>query len=96
MTMPNIISYGDLRAAEKTGTRDTVVTSNLGFLIALRGNADARDRLAEAAMQGLCANSGGPFQARDGSGWELINCTLDDVARLAYQIADAMLEAREA
>jgi len=83
MSTPNITSYGDLRAAEKTGTRDTVVTSNLGFLIALRGNADARDRLAEAAMQGIL-----------GGRWPDSNDRAE-IARRAYAMADAMLNERE-
>lgn len=83
MSTLNILSYGDLRVAEKTGTRDTVVTTNLGFLLALRGNAGARDRLAEAAMQGML----------DGH-WPDSN-DRTEIARRAYAMADAMIEARE-
>lgn len=53
-----------------------------------------RDYLAAAALQGLCANPGGPFQANDRSGWGLVNCSTFDIAGSAYDIADAMLEAR--
>lgn len=53
-----------------------------------------RDYTAIEALKGLCANPGGPFQANDISGWGLVNCKLSDVAGLAFDIADAMLEAR--
>ena len=43
-----------------------------------------RDIAALNAMQGLCANPGGPFQENGRSGWGLVNCTLDDVATTAY------------
>ncbi len=55
-----------------------------------------RDAAALKAMQGLCANPGGPFQENGRSGWGLVNCTLDDVATTAYALADAMLKARQA
>lgn len=47
-------------------------------------------------LQGLCANPGGPFQANDMSGWAIVNCELDDIAKESYKLADAMLKAREA
>lgn len=53
-----------------------------------------RDYFAANAMQGMCANPGGPFQANDRSGWGLVNCTFADVANDAYAMADAMLKAR--
>lgn len=55
-----------------------------------------RDYFAAKAMSGLCANPGGPFQSCDQSGWTLVNCTLDQVAGMAYEMADAMLKARQA
>lgn len=54
------------------------------------------DYFAAKALQGLCANSGGPFQGNGASGWGIVNCSVDDVAMEAYGIADAMLKAREA
>ena len=55
-----------------------------------------RDYFAAKAMQGLLANPGGAIQQNGMSrrGW--CNCTVDSVAELAWHIADAMLEAREA
>lgn len=53
-----------------------------------------RDYLAGKVLQGLCANPGGPFQASDRSGWELVNCTLADVVEIAYKAADAALVGR--
>jgi len=53
-----------------------------------------RDWFAGQALAGLLANPGGPFQANDRDGWDIVNCTLDDVARLSYQASDAMLAAR--
>ncbi|MGC0013786.1 hypothetical protein ACPRR8_24025 [Enterobacter hormaechei] len=55
-----------------------------------------RDYFAGKALQGLCANSGGPFQANNMSGWAIVNCDLDDIATESYRLADAMLRAREA
>ncbi|WP_249418465.1 hypothetical protein [Citrobacter sp. RHBSTW-00127] len=55
-----------------------------------------RDYMAAKALQGLCANPGGPFQANDMSGWAIVNCELDDIATESYKLADAMLKAREA
>lgn len=53
-----------------------------------------RDYFAAAALHGLCANPGGPFQANGRSGWGLVNCSTNDIAGTAYDIADAMLEER--
>ncbi|HBL4694236.1 TPA: hypothetical protein LRL12_000402 [Citrobacter freundii] len=55
-----------------------------------------RDYFAAKALQGLCANPGGPFQVNDMSGWAIVNCELDDIAKESYKLADAMLKAREA
>lgn len=54
-----------------------------------------RDYLASKALQGLLANAGGPVQTNGRTGWGLVNCALSDIATLAYQMADAMLAARE-
>lgn len=53
-----------------------------------------RDYFAAKAMQGLMANPGGPVQASCMSGWSFANCDKNDVATLAYVMADAMLGAR--
>jgi hypothetical protein len=55
--------------------------------------ATHRTYLAAKALQGLCANSGGAFQANDHTGWGMVNCTVDDVAELAVALADATLRA---
>lgn len=55
-----------------------------------------RDYFAAKALQGVLANSGGVVQANSSCGWSLCNCTLDDVAEFSYQMADAMLKARNA
>jgi hypothetical protein len=54
-----------------------------------------RDYFAAAALQGLMGNSGGPWQADPmcGTGW--CNSDASLVALTAYDIADAMLAARE-
>ena len=54
-----------------------------------------RDHMALDILNGLCSNPGGPFQANDYNGWGLVNCTVEDVARLSYQLADAMKKASE-
>lgn len=53
-----------------------------------------RDYFAAKVMQGMLANPGGPIQANGLNGWNLCNCTVEDVAELAWHIADAMLTAR--
>lgn len=54
-----------------------------------------RDWFAGQALIGLCSNSGGPFQANELSGWAMVNCDEDFVARQSFALADAMLAARE-
>lgn len=54
-----------------------------------------RDAFGIAALQGLCANPGGPFQANNQCGWALTNCTYDNVAAVAWEMANAMLRTRE-
>jgi hypothetical protein len=54
-----------------------------------------RDYFAAKAMAGICGNSGGAFQPNSISGWGLVNCVTEDLAKLAYQISDEMLKARE-
>jgi hypothetical protein len=54
-----------------------------------------RDYFAAAAMQGLMGNSGGPWQANPSSGTGWCNCSAKDVASVAYDLADAMIAARE-
>lgn len=53
-----------------------------------------RDLFAAAAMQGLLS-SGGPVQPSPSSGWGFVNCNASTVAGMAYELADAMLAARE-
>ncbi len=53
-----------------------------------------RDQFAKAALQGLMANPGGPVQASGMSGWSFTNCDKNDVAELAYIMADAMMAQR--
>ena len=54
-----------------------------------------RDYFAGQALQGLCANPGGPFQANPMSGWGFVNCTGAQIAIEAYALADDMLAARK-
>lgn len=58
------------------------------------GGMSLRDAFAIAALQGLCANPGGPFQQNGYSGWGIVNCTTDQIAEEAYGLADAMIRAR--
>jgi hypothetical protein len=55
------------------------------------GGLTKREAFAMAAMQGLAANPGGPWQANASNGWALTNCSLADVAEVAVQAADALL-----
>lgn len=41
-----------------------------------------REHLIASALQGLCANSG----------FDFVNCTKEDVAKLAISLADAVME----
>lgn len=60
-----------------------------------KGGISMRDYFAAKAIQGLLANPGGPIQANGVIGWSWCNCSTEDVAYLAYSIADAMLKERE-
>ena len=53
--------------------------------------AEIRRWYAGQAMQGLLANPGGPIQANGMNGWAFVNCSKDDVAGFAFDIADAMM-----
>ena len=55
-----------------------------------------RDYFAGQALHGLMANPEGPVQRSSQRGWDFVNCKPDEVACLAYYMADAMLRAREA
>lgn len=57
------------------------------------GGIPLLDYFAARAMQGLLSNPAGPVQSNNMSGWSFTNCTTDDVADLAYTLADAMLAA---
>ena len=65
------------------------------FPTMMASGASLRDVFAWQALSGMCANPGGPIQANGMSGWGLCNCTPEDVAGMAYELADAMLAARE-
>lgn len=56
---------------------------------------DLLDYFAAKVMQGLLANPGGPVQMNGTSGWGWCNCTQEDVASFAYEIAASMIEAKE-
>lgn len=47
---------------------------------------------AGQALAGLCANSGGPFQANALNGWDIVNCDPSHVANWCHNLADAMVE----
>jgi hypothetical protein len=53
-----------------------------------------RDYFAGQALAGVLANCGGPIQANGMSGWGFVNCEGKDVAQCAYEIAGAMIAAR--
>lgn len=59
------------------------------------GGMTLRDYYAAKALQGLCANPGGPFQANSASGWSMTNCSMQDIALLCHDLADAMLSQRQ-
>lgn len=72
-----------------TANSGVVTSSEVG-----EGGMSLRDYFAAAALQGLLANNGGPIQANGMSAWGLANCSVDTVAGLSYDFADAMLRAR--
>lgn len=52
-----------------------------------------RDYFAAKVLQGFCANPA-VFAANDMSGWDLVNCTEDQLAAVCNRLADAMIKAR--
>lgn len=60
-----------------------------------KGGTPLLDYFAAKAMQGLLSNPGGPVQTNNMNGWAFTNCTADDVADLAYAMAEKMLQARK-
>ncbi|MGL4675012.1 MAG: hypothetical protein ACRCXK_09145, partial [Wohlfahrtiimonas sp.] len=54
-----------------------------------------RDQFAMSTMSGLLSNSDGVIQANSHSGTGWVNTNAKSTAALAYEIADAMIEARE-
>jgi hypothetical protein len=70
-------------------------TQNADGSVSVWCGMNLRDYFAAAALQGLMGNSGGPWQADPmcGTGW--CNSDASLVALTAYDIADAMLAARE-
>lgn len=77
----------DLQTDQPAFPRSYVADGHNGMLL--------RDWFASQALAGLCANPGGPFQACAQSGWTIVNCTSHDIARQAYELADAMFAERE-
>jgi hypothetical protein len=55
------------------------------------GGMTMRNFYKACVMQGLCANPGGPFQTNSQSGWGLVNTSHGMMAKIAGDIADAML-----
>lgn len=73
--------------------------ASLNAAIVSRVQADQTDdetiqfrQFAGQALQGLCANPGGPFQANGMGGWGPANCTIDQIADTAYELANAMIK----
>lgn len=58
------------------------------------GGMTLRQYYTAKALHGLLANPGGPIQPNSSFGWGFINCSADDVAGLAMDIADSVI-ARE-
>lgn len=52
-----------------------------------------REEIASRIMAGLCANPGGPIQANGMTGWGFANCTPDQAAGHAVDLADALIAA---
>lgn len=54
-----------------------------------------RDQFAMSALNGLLSNSGGVIQANSHSGTGWVNTNAQSTAKLAYELADAMLKAKQ-
>lgn len=89
MSARMINGYAALRRAEDDKCpSEEVVETNIGFLIAMRKGSDDRDGYAKAALPALISVC--TRDDRNGASYP------DYVARLAYEMADAMLKARAA
>lgn len=97
MTTANrrIVSYADLRRAEKECEVDATVEVPIGFLLALRNGTDGRDKFAMAALPGVMNMVALDRHELHELGKPRIDA-VDALARDAYRLADAMMKAREA
>lgn len=59
----------------------------------MSGDGMTRLELAARAMQGMCANPGGPLQANSQGGWGYCNGNAATLSAEAFALADAMLAA---
>lgn len=60
---------------------------------ALHDGMTLRDYHAGKALQGFCANPA-VFASNGMSGWDLVNCTEEQLAQVCHRLADSMLKAR--
>lgn len=75
----------------RVSTKNNEYTKRLHPIIEMNETMTKREQIAAMAMQGLCANPGGPFQRDVSCGWTLVNCTLQDVSKTATDAADALI-----
>jgi hypothetical protein len=54
---------------------------------------EQRRIIATEIMAGLVANSGGPYQSNQRSGWGIVNCEYHQIAKEAISLADALIVA---
>lgn len=95
--IPSIEDILRMLLAEEIGTARAAqwINTHIEGAAERAGSLSLREHMAGLALQGLCANPGGPFQRDEASGWALTNCNEDNVALTAIAMADATIRQLE-
>lgn len=87
--MPNGLR-DEIRSAAAANER----SMNAEIVARLSGGTSTRDEAAMHFLAGFCANQA-IFAPNAASGWSLCNCTEEQLAELAFRLADVFVAQRE-